>query len=61
VPRTFIRTLQDRTVPLALQDRMIREADAVTPGNRFVVRTMDSSHAPFASRPRELAELLVQD
>ena len=32
VPRTFIRTTEDRTVPLALQDRMIAEADAYDAG-----------------------------
>jgi hypothetical protein len=59
VPRTFIRTTEDRTVPLALQDRMIAEADALTPGNRFEVRSLPSSHSPFASMPDRLAELLA--
>jgi pimeloyl-ACP methyl ester carboxylesterase len=55
VPRTFIRTTEDRTVPLALQDRMIAEADALTPDNRFDVRSLPSSHSPFASMPDRLA------
>jgi pimeloyl-ACP methyl ester carboxylesterase len=59
VPRTFIRTLKDRTVPLALQDRMIAEADELTPGNRFDVRSLDSSHSAFASMPGELADVLA--
>jgi pimeloyl-ACP methyl ester carboxylesterase len=58
VPRTFIRTAKDRTVPPALQDRMIAEADELTPANRFDVHTLDSSHSAFASMPGELAELL---
>jgi pimeloyl-ACP methyl ester carboxylesterase len=58
VPRTFIRTTQDRTVPLELQDRMIAEADALTPGNRFDVRSIASSHSPFASMPDRLAAVL---
>jgi hypothetical protein len=58
VKRTFIRTTDDHAVPLALQDRMIRDADAATPGNRFDVRTLESSHSPFASMPGELAALL---
>jgi pimeloyl-ACP methyl ester carboxylesterase len=58
VPRTFIRTTEDRTVPLALQDRMIAEADELTPDNRFDVRSLPSSHAPFASMPDRLAEVL---
>jgi hypothetical protein len=66
VPRTFIRTTEDRTVPLALQDRMIAEADAVTPGNRFATRTLASSHSAFASvrrssrrRSRGLSRLAI--
>lgn len=59
VKRTFIRTLQDHAVPLALQDRMIADADAATPRNRFDVRTVDSSHSPFASMPEELAKVLA--
>jgi pimeloyl-ACP methyl ester carboxylesterase len=58
VERTFIRTTQDHAVPLALQDRMIADADAATPRNRFDVRTLESSHSPFASMPGELAAVL---
>ena len=58
VARTFIRCTEDHTVPLALQDRMIAEADALTPGNRFDVRTLPSSHSPFASMPDRLAGVL---
>jgi pimeloyl-ACP methyl ester carboxylesterase len=58
VRRTFIRTTEDRTIPVALQDRMIAEADALTPGNRFDVRTLPSSHSPFASMPDRLATVL---
>jgi len=59
VPRTFIRTTEDRTVPLALQDRMIAEADGLTPDNRFDVHSLPSSHSPFASMPDRLAALLA--
>lgn len=58
VPRSYIRTLQDNAFPLPLQDRQIAEADAFTPGNRFQVQALDSSHSSFASRPDELAALL---
>jgi pimeloyl-ACP methyl ester carboxylesterase len=58
IPRTFIRCTQDHTVPLALQDRMIKEADAATPGNSFEVHTLDSSHSSFASMPDKLAAVL---
>jgi hypothetical protein len=59
VPRTFVRATQDQTVPLALQDRMIAEADELTPGNRFDVRTLPSSHSSFASMPDRLADVLA--
>jgi pimeloyl-ACP methyl ester carboxylesterase len=59
VPRTFIRLTEDHTVPLALQDRMIADADALTPRNRFDTRTLKSSHSPFASMPDRLAEVLA--
>jgi pimeloyl-ACP methyl ester carboxylesterase len=59
IPRTFIRTSEDRTIPPALQDRMIADADAATPDNRFDVRTLESSHSPFASMPDRLAEVLA--
>jgi pimeloyl-ACP methyl ester carboxylesterase len=58
IPRTFIRCTEDHTVPLALQDRMIAEADAVTPGNTFEVHSLASSHSSFASMPDKLAEAL---
>jgi pimeloyl-ACP methyl ester carboxylesterase len=59
IPRTFIRTSEDRTIPPALQDRMIADADAATPENRFDVHTLQSSHSPFASMPDRLAEVLA--
>ncbi|MFT4269368.1 MAG: alpha/beta fold hydrolase [Xenophilus sp.] len=58
VRRSFVRTLADQALPLALQDRMIAEADALTPQNRFEVHSLDSGHSPFASRPEPLAALL---
>ena len=58
IQRTFIRTTEDRTIPVALQDRMIAEADALTPGNRFDVLALPSSHSPFASMPDRLATVL---
>ncbi|WP_432183928.1 alpha/beta fold hydrolase [Streptomyces tendae] len=45
VPRTYLRFGKDRTIATALQDRMIAEADAATPGNRFRVHDFpDASH-----------------
>ncbi|WP_033355515.1 alpha/beta fold hydrolase [Kitasatospora aureofaciens] len=45
VPRTFVRYTQDRIIPPPLQDLMIREADDVTPRNRFRVRSLSAPHA----------------
>jgi pimeloyl-ACP methyl ester carboxylesterase len=58
VLRTFVRCTEDHTIPLALQDRMIAEADEATPDNRFAVHTLVSSHSAFASMPDRLAKVL---
>jgi pimeloyl-ACP methyl ester carboxylesterase len=52
VPRSFIRCLQDRSMPRWL-------ADTVTSRLGVEQLSIDTSHSPFLSRPRELAELLV--
>ncbi|MER7463093.1 alpha/beta fold hydrolase [Streptomyces sp. NPDC097981] len=44
IPRTFVRFTEDRTIPPALQDLMIREADELTPHNRFRVRSVAAPH-----------------
>ncbi|HVT67343.1 MAG TPA: alpha/beta fold hydrolase [Trebonia sp.] len=59
VPRTFVRCTGDQAFPVALQDLMIREANAVTPGNPFAVESLDSGHSPFLSRTAEVADLLL--
>ncbi|MBE1489228.1 alpha/beta hydrolase [Plantactinospora soyae] len=58
IPRTYVRLTADRSIPVALQDRFIAEADALTPGNRFDVRSLDISHAGVLVRPGEAAALL---
>jgi pimeloyl-ACP methyl ester carboxylesterase len=52
LPRSFIRCTQDRSMPKWL-------ADTVTQRLGVEQLTIDASHSPFLSRPRELAELLV--
>jgi pimeloyl-ACP methyl ester carboxylesterase len=59
VPRAYIRTTQDEVVPPDVQDRMIAEADALTPDNRFTVYDLEASHFVPLSRPRRLAEVLA--
>lgn len=59
IPRTYVRLARDTSLPLALQDRFIREADALTPDNPFDVHTLDSSHVRFLLHPLEAARLLA--
>jgi hypothetical protein len=37
---------------------MIRHADELAPGTAFAQASIHAGHAPFASRPAELADLL---
>lgn len=59
VPHTYIRLTEDTSIPLALQDRFIKEADALTPGNPFDVRSLSSGHVGFLVRPGEAAAMLA--
>ncbi|MBF8190786.1 alpha/beta hydrolase [Nonomuraea sp. K274] len=58
VPRVYIRHTQDRMIPLALQDRMIREADAMTPGNKFKVYSVATSHGATPKTYRQITDIL---
>jgi pimeloyl-ACP methyl ester carboxylesterase len=58
IPRTYVRLTADRAMPLALQDRFIADADALTPDNPTDVRSIDSSHLRFQIHPAELVEIL---
>lgn len=58
IPRTYIRHQRDRMIPLALQDRMIDEADRLTPDNRFHVHTIDAPHAATAAQFAEVIDIL---
>lgn len=49
IPRTYIRHTRDRCLPPALQDRMIAEADRLTPRNKFDVHSIATTHAPDAA------------
>jgi len=59
IPRTFIRLTQDRSIPLALQDRMITDADRLAPANPFIVRSVDASHAGFLRQSGTVAGMLT--
>ncbi|GAA1723746.1 alpha/beta hydrolase [Isoptericola hypogeus] len=60
VPRTYVRLSEDASMPLAMQDRLIREADALTPDNPYEVRTLRSSHLGWLVHPAPAAELLAE-
>ncbi|MEU7005100.1 alpha/beta fold hydrolase [Nonomuraea sp. NPDC046570] len=59
VPHTYIRLSEDRSITPAVQDYMIRQADALTPHNPFDVHTLATSHVGYFSRPQVFAELLA--
>jgi pimeloyl-ACP methyl ester carboxylesterase len=58
VPRHYVRCLEDRAIPLQGQDFMIAAADAAL-GGQTQTHTLASSHFPFFSQPKALAEILV--
>jgi pimeloyl-ACP methyl ester carboxylesterase len=60
VPRSYIRCTLDNAIPIALQDRFIAEADAITPDNKFDQYTLNASHSPFASMPDQLTAVLLK-
>ncbi|MEU9111381.1 alpha/beta hydrolase [Streptomyces sp. NPDC048483] len=60
IARTYIRLTDDRSLPVAMQDRLIAEADALTPDNPYDVHTLATSHVGFLLKPAEVAGILDQ-
>ncbi|MFE7183576.1 alpha/beta hydrolase [Streptomyces erythrochromogenes] len=58
IPKTFVRLADDASLPLALQDRLIREGDALTPDNPYDVRTLAGSHLKWLVDPAPAAKVL---
>ncbi|MEV0194885.1 hypothetical protein [Nonomuraea sp. NPDC050691] len=58
IARSYIRLIEDRSLPVAMQDRLIAEADALTPDNPYDVHTLDTSHVGFLYRAGEVAAIL---
>ncbi|WP_145910790.1 alpha/beta fold hydrolase, partial [Kitasatospora viridis] len=58
IPKTYIRLTEDASIPLAMQDRMIREGDTLTPDNPYDVRTLTSSHLGWLVAPAPAARVL---
>lgn len=59
IPKTYVRLADDASIPLAMQDRMIREGDALTPDNPFDVETLEGSHLRWLVHPKPAAQLLA--
>lgn len=53
LPRTYIETLHDRTIPISSQRKM----QALSPGASVV--TLDADHSPYLSAPGELTATLI--
>ncbi|MBP0459115.1 alpha/beta hydrolase [Streptomyces montanisoli] len=60
VARTYVRLTADRSLPVAMQDRLIAEGDALTPDNPYDVHTLDTSHVGYLLEPAKLAGILDQ-
>ncbi|MEV7600189.1 alpha/beta fold hydrolase [Kitasatospora sp. NPDC089797] len=60
IPRTYVRLAEDASIPPAMQDRMIREGDALTPDNRYDVRTLPGSHLKWLVDPAPAARVLAE-
>ncbi|AUH44514.1 alpha/beta fold hydrolase [Streptomyces sp. CMB-StM0423] len=58
IPRSYVRLADDVSMPPAMQDRLIREADALTPGNPFDVHTVPGGHLRWLVHPEPAADVL---
>jgi pimeloyl-ACP methyl ester carboxylesterase len=58
IPRTYLRFGRDRTVATELQDRMIAEADELTPDNRFTVHDFPNAGHLGPADPTRVTDLL---
>lgn len=58
VPHTYVMCTEDRTIPVALQRRFVREIDAISVRPATVVE-LETSHSPFLSAPDALVDTLA--
>ncbi|MER5769373.1 alpha/beta fold hydrolase [Streptomyces sp. NPDC001985] len=58
IPKTYVRLADDTSLPLAIQDRLIREGDTLTPDNPYDVRTLEGSHLKWLIEPAPAARIL---
>src|SRR5262249_42586480 len=57
LPKTFVKLLQDQSLPRDLQDVLIQNLRE-RPGGDVDVVTIDAGHVVMISRPKELADVL---
>lgn len=53
--RAYIRCLQDNAIPIQVQDALIQASEV-----DWVIKTLDASHSPFLSMPKDLAKVLSE-
>ena len=58
IPHTYVTSAKDHTLMPALQQRFIREIDAVSSTPTTVV-DLDTSHSPFLSQPAAVAAAIA--
>ncbi|MFG2632119.1 alpha/beta fold hydrolase [Streptomyces sp. NPDC048473] len=58
IPKTYIRLADDMSLPLAIQDRLIREGNELTPDNPYDVHTLEGSHLKWLVDPAPAARVL---
>jgi pimeloyl-ACP methyl ester carboxylesterase len=58
IPHTYITTARDNTIRPALQQRFIREINALSTTPTTVV-DLDTSHSPFLSQPAAVAAAIA--
>jgi pimeloyl-ACP methyl ester carboxylesterase len=58
IPHAYVMCTRDNMVRIALQQRLVKEIDAVS-ARPTVVTELDSSHSPFLSQPAALAEFIA--
>ena len=51
----FLRCLQDQALPTFLQDTFVERS-----GVKWTVKDIDTGHSPWASKPREAADMIVE-
>lgn len=58
IPRSYIRLTEDNVISPALATKMIDDADALTPDNRFDVHSLSAGHVGVVLQARDLAAIL---